>query len=73
MLLVPYMWAGMTFLPIQKLMFRSWACTSSPLCFQPCSREYQLKTRTYKLASLELTTPKNNYRTCSITGTISVL
>ena len=47
---------SLNLLPVQKLMFRSWTCTSSSLCFRWCSREYKLKTRACN--GLRITTAK---------------
>ena len=61
---------SLNLLPVQKLMFRSWTCTSSPLCFSWCSREHKLKTRTYN--GLRINYSKK-YLPDVFTRTISVL
>ena len=62
---------SLNLLPVQKLMFRSWTCTSSPLCFRWCSREHKLKTRTYN--GLRINYSEKKYLPDVFTRTISVL
>ena len=61
---------SLNLLPVQKLMFRSWTCTSSPLCFRWCSREHKLKTRTYNGLRINYS---EKYLPDVFTRTISVL